>query len=209
MLGAMAHAFVRISGYGVRLLPRAPYLVRPTPPTLELTSIRNKEEHHESVDSQTPLGTHPFGDVFEGPSRESWQVEVGGVYVASIPADLMIRSWPEPDQPPFYMLSDGQGSMVYVQGPFPADKTPTIDGLGGEGQTLVARSKPESRPPWVEFSYTHKGEAWRQRHILMRLPGNIGCVVSVQARPERASAMGQTALRFAATLAPDPREDPT
>ncbi len=197
----MAHAYVRVAGHGLRLVPTAPYAIAAAGNRVEVVAEIDGVEQRISVSSSTPRGAHPYGDVLDGPDLDEWRVEVGGVYTVTWPVALQLRSWPEPDEPPFFAFGDDAGSVVYAQGPFPLDRVPALDEMIYEGQREVFRDD-AGDTPLIDLAYDHKGEAWRQRHIVALLPPGRGMVITVQARRAVADALGRIGLDVARSIAP-------
>ncbi len=198
----MAHAFLRIAGYGLRVLPAVPFAIRTHGSSLELAvPDEEKGEYAVRVDSATERTAHAFGDVFDGPADDVWRLEVGGVYVAQCPTELVLRSWPEPDQPPFFMLGDDAGSVVYVQGPFAAGRAPSLGSMCGAGQRERGRGD-HGALRWIDLSYEHRGAEWCQRHVVTPLAAGTAVVVTCQATAEHAPRIMASARDFAATVAP-------
>jgi hypothetical protein len=194
----MAHLFVRVAGHGVDLLPAPPYVVRLDGERLELTGLVADEERHAIVEAGGALDPE-LGELTGG-AQGGWRVEVGGVYSIDWDGELVLVSAPDPDQPPFCMFSDMAGSLVYVQGPMPADQIPPREAMRAEDQREVDRG--EQPGQWVELAYDHEGVAWRQRHLRLAFGGDHAVVVTTQAHAESAGRIHAAADRLAATIAP-------
>lgn len=197
----MSQAFVRIAGHGIRLLPRVPFAIRALDAALEVVIPDEAGDFTERVGGTTERKQHRYGDVFDGPTNAPWQLEVGGVYAADWPSELALVSWPEPNEPPFFMLSDDAGALVYVQGPYAAGSAPEIATMRGAGQREVGRGS-EGVVQWIDLSYEHRGAAWRQRHVVAPVGTRLVAVVTAQMPAPSAPSICALAVGFAASIVP-------
>lgn len=180
-------------------MPQAPFSINARDDALEVACIVGDLEKQMTIDATTLRAEHEVGDVFDGPEEPRWELEVGGVYAVTWPTELTLRSWPEPEEPPFFMFEDEVGSLMYVQGPFSAREIPDRDGMVGEGQREVGRGE-DGELRWLDLGYDHHDEPWRQRHVLVPLTDSEVLVVSGQSRAEVVEAMEGAALGVARSI---------
>jgi hypothetical protein len=128
----------------------------------------------------------------QGEARDRWWIETGP-FAVPWPAEYAFASSGDGGVPVFDLVGPG-GSLIYVQGPFPAEKRPeNLVDLVGPGQSLRAQGT-AGESEWVEVEYVHKGVPWRQRHYLLS-PWPTGHFVGItaQAREEHADLMARSA----------------
>jgi len=198
----MSHAFVRVAGLGLRIVPKAPFvmaLVGDAADTIELTGLVNDEEQHVRVRAGDTLAPE-FGALSVGPSHPGLRLEVGGVYELPWPTGgLALISAPDPGEPPFYMFSDLDGGLVYVQGPMPNEHVPSLDAMLGTGQRELQRGETAGHA-WVEMAYEHDGDEWRQLHVLAAFSTSHKVVVTTQAFADRATTIHAAAHEIASSI---------
>jgi hypothetical protein len=186
------HVFTVVSGFGLRVIPRAPYRLVHGPGAQEL------DIHHTSVEgprfarliadgvrgykSKIDQYTHSLADVLsveKGPVQGAWQLETHQFRLV-FPENFALHSVPGDSPSPFDLVGPEQ-TLIYVQAPA---KMPSLTGLCGPGQKVS-----QTGSNWIELIYEHEGNRWWQRH---ELSGRL--VLSAQG-PEKAKSMGQEALK--------------
>lgn len=208
----MANTFVRISGFGVRYVPRTPFRIVAAEPLGAAVgdSLAIAIESADDVDEALLTAAPPFGtpellekcgQLSPGPSWERWRLEIGGVYVIDWADGFEVVSSPIPEQPPFFMFAGGEGMFIYPQGPLDVASTPRLSQMKAEGQREVERN--DAGPfPYVEFAYRHDGEPWRQRHIVVALAPSVRMIVTSQAHEDVSARARDAAMKVAASIRP-------
>jgi hypothetical protein len=164
------HVFTVVSGYGLRVIPRAPFRVVRGPRPQEL------DVHHDGPEgpkfarliadgvggylSKIDQHTASLDDVLDaekGPIPDDWQLDTGQFRVA-FPAGFALHSVPADSISPFDLVGAGP-SLIYVQSPVHVSSPAA---LCGPGQTVS-----KSGNDWIEVTYLHDGKRWWQRHQIV------------------------------------------
>lgn len=211
----MSLHYVRFAGFGVRFAPHTPFRIELAPPagTAKGPSLAVSIEGEDLPDEVEIMAAPPFGDreqldvcgeLSPGPTADCWSVEVGGVYVIDWPEGFAAVSSPVPTEPPFVMFAGGSGSFVYAQGPLDASDTPSLDEMKAEGQSEVTRGALGERGDleFIEFSYLHANESWRQRHVKAMFAPGITVIISSQSLEADRERTNAASLRVAQSLRP-------
>jgi hypothetical protein len=193
------HVLARISGFGWTVVPYAPF---------QCESVADRPRalivQHESmgacvsVESGRPefelaAGTasiHDVADVMRGPAGDHWRIETT-VFMIRWPAGFAV--WSSAKAPGFDLLGP-HDTMIYLQGPVPAERVPPVEQMVAADQTMV-----EAGSDWVEVQYEHEGIAWRQKHRLVPLE-NYRMLVTAQGPAEHFAPADEAARQIAESL---------
>jgi hypothetical protein len=204
------HVYARLSGFGWTLLPLAPFRferVPGRPDSLAATHFApgGPRRANLTFTADGPAvelagGTQRVEEILDllpGPGLDHWAIETT-VFTVGWPASFALGSSPDP--PGFELLGPGR-AMVYVQGPFPRPRLPTLDAMAAPGQA-VRRQGRTARWAWVELEYRHEGTPWRQTHRVVDFRDDQVCVVTSQAPLGQATPADAAADEVAASLTP-------
>lgn len=178
------HVFCTLVGFGLRVIPRAPFRVRLAPggrpPALEVehdgpagtASARVLPDDRGGHACEPSEAAHVL-DVEPGPAADdAWLVDAPFVRFP-LPADFCLHSVPADSPSPFDLVGPDD-ALIYAQAP---RRLPPLERMFGPGQRAVARGA-----TWIELEYEHDGRPWWQRHELF----GDGVVFTAQAPAERA-----------------------
>jgi hypothetical protein len=181
------HVFTAIAGFGLRVIPRAPFVAiqGPNPGDLDIEHRspggrrfarilpQGQGRYKTLLDQRTPAP----GDVFTvepGPASTGWQLDTGP-YRVLFPKRFALHSVPAGSPSPFDLVGPG-GSLIFAQSP---GEIPDPREMCGPGQRIVKSGK-----EWVELAYELEGKPWWQRH---QICGQV--VFSAQAPSEHAGTL--------------------
>src|SRR5262249_48620391 len=124
-------------------------------------------------------------DLTGGPDEPAWYLTTTAFEVPW-PEGFTIASSPTPEQPPGFDLFAPGDSLLYIQGPFFADRVPPAEQLAAPGQTVV-QTGVSGVVTWVWLAYAHDGAEWHQIHH--RTPfDDVVLMTTLQARAALSSA---------------------
>lgn len=175
------HVFTVIAGFGLRVIPRPPFLARHGPGQDELDvevsgpagplGARILADHRGGYRSKLPPGTEALGEVLEvepGPSSEHWLLETER-FRARFPPGFTLHSVPRDSPTPFDLVGPG-GCLLYLQLP----------------ETLPDWGQPEGR---MERTYQHQGATWWQRYQVVEREGLLAVVTAQAPEGHRQEAL--------------------
>ena len=175
------HVFTAITGFGVRLIPKAPpYRYRLGPgSSVEVERSMGDAWRSARVDptaaSRSEEAKRDLADVLDiqtGPKWDRWWLDTS-LFRVPLPAGWVATSTDGPC--PFDLLGPAD-SLIFVQTP---RRLPPLDEMRAPEQSVVLTGS-TSRSDWIEVRYTQNGVEWRQRHDVLRLPA-MNLVVTGQA----------------------------
>ena len=186
---SVPHTVAAVSGFGLRVIPRAPFVVVRGPNANELDVqhqsprgprfvrvIPNGPGRYRTMIDQQTKSPAEVLDVAAGPVAGDWQLDTTAFRTA-FPPRFALHSAPADSPSPFDLLGPGS-SQIYVQAP---RRMPPASEMCGPGQRITKQG-----PDWVELAYEHQARKWWQRH---QIAGPL--VFSVQAPAEaRDAALG-------------------
>jgi hypothetical protein len=197
----VGHVFVRLSGFGVSLVPIWPYSFQrvegepgavtasyfgeEASPTATLSAVRN------TVVLKNAESLEQVVDVLDGPQEAAWRIETTS-FSMMWPEGFEISSQPAGDPTPFY-LHGRDGALIYTQGPLAPERVPAD--FAAPGQRIIHK---ESGPGFeaIELVYRHEGADWFQSHHLVPLGGRV-LIITAQSL----AANAEPTLRAAETVA--------
>ncbi|MEW4528297.1 hypothetical protein [Maioricimonas sp. JC845] len=203
------HVYTRVCGFGLTVVPRAPYRIRhaPEPPDaidVEYDSpegerfarlIPDNGGYRSRISPQTSSLYDVLG-IEAGPNLDRWRIETS-VFTCCWPAGYTICSNSFPQDPSPFDLLGPHREMIYVQRP---RNLPDVAELSAPGQTVV-RIERTGTSEWIDLAYEHDGQKWRQRHEVVTLDGER-TAVTTQAPDEFADEAVSAARAVAESLAP-------
>jgi len=189
---ASDHVLAVISGWSLRVIPRAPFrAVRGASPR-ELLVEHASLSARITADGAGGFRSEPDGDalgqvvdVERGPVAGAWMVETHA-FRAALPDGFALHSAPPGSPSPFDLVGPAS-SLIYVQSP---SRMPPIEAMCGPGQRVSGRGD-----TWIELEYGHDGVRWWQRHEVV---GRL--VFTAQATVESREAASDALKRFVASL---------
>jgi hypothetical protein len=203
------HVYARLSGYGLVLIPFAPYRFEALPDGRSLTVTHASPQGTRSA-RITPGPVAPTVHLEPGTASLDevvtlsndgqagpWRIETR-VFTCAWPAGFALAS--APDDGPFDLYGP-DGSLIYFQGPYPPERVPPTRGLVAPGQTLAGEGE-GSGFHWVEVSYPHEGRTWLKRYAFVPLTPEQVLVVTTQAPEQGAARATAAADELAASLRP-------
>ena len=203
----MGHAFTRVSGYGVALLPECGASLSATAiPTSIRIRVPGEPESTISIESarrelsgQASIFNAGI-ELTAGADTPSWQLETS-VFTCDWPSGLELVIPEEAPNPPFYLLGPDQMS-IWINGPLSRDKTPTAEKFRALGHTIRKASR-TGEIGWIEVSYPHDGQSWMQRYYVVPWKRQEVLVVVMQALDREATA--DPVALFVASIRETPR----
>jgi len=181
------HPFTAISGFGLRVIPRAPFVAIQGPNAGDMDVehrspggrrfarlIPQEQGRYKTLLDQR---TASPGDVFSvesGPASVGWHLDTG-LYRTLFPKRFALHSVPAGSPSPFDLVGPA-GSLIFAQSP---PEIPSPRQMCGPGQRVV-----KSAADWVELAYDFEGRKWWQRH---QICGRF--VFSAQAPSEHAGTV--------------------
>lgn len=203
-----AHVYARLSGYGLVLVPYAPYSftlladgrsVAVTHAAPEGTRSARITPGKASPTLHLEPGTSSLDEVVtlsaEGQPAH-WRIETQ-VFTCDWPRGFALHS---AESGPFDLLGPDE-SLIYLQGPYPPARVPPMNKLVIPGQTLVGQGEgPGFR--WVEVAYTHEGRRWHKRYAFAAWVQDHVLVVTGQALERNAVSTAAATDALAASLRP-------
>ena len=181
------HVFTAVSGFGLRVIPRAPFraCLGPSPEQLDVAHGSPEGERFVRLSADGSGGyTSELRDqasslvevldVTEGPQLERWHLDVGSFLVA-LPEGFELCSVPGDSTSPFDLVGPHE-TCLYVQRP---RVFPPIAKRVAPGQRVVDQGS-----DWIEVTYGHEGQEWWQRHQDARSKGALRLWFTVQALAE-------------------------
>jgi hypothetical protein len=175
------HVFTAVTGFGVRLIPKAPpYRYRLGPgSSVDVERSMGDAWRSARVDptegSRSEQATRDLADVLDiqtGPKWDRWWLDTS-LFRVPLPAGWVAASTEGPC--PFDLLGPAD-ALIFVQTP---RRLPPIGEMRSPEQSVVQTGS-TSRSDWIEVRYVLNGVEWRQRHDVLQVPG-INLVVTGQA----------------------------
>lgn len=191
------HSFVRLNGFGVTVVPRAPFRV-----AREAGSENVRIEHGDrsatlvvgaaGVEPDV-LGDGAIVEVDDADYDAAWTLETSA-FAFPWPQGFTLQSGPTPEQPPGFDLFAGDGRLIYAQGPFPSGKV-NRDALVEEGavRTLTGTI---GNAEFIESAWEAEGRRWKLRHYIFSSNGHV-LVFTAQSPVEYAEEVFVAADRLA------------
>lgn len=174
------HVFVRISGFRLTVVPRAPFRIEraaSTPGTVQvehdspqgrLTALLvPKDGGYTSKLSQSTAALGDVLDVTSGLDLDEWRIETT-LYACRWPTGYVLCSNAYPRDPAPFDLVGANGEIIFVQNP---QRMPVLEEMCAPGQT-VKRIEKSDRSQWIELEYQHDDRMWVQRHEVLALSGH-------------------------------------
>jgi len=190
------HAFARLNGYGLAVVPRSPYRINRE----ELGSDSIRVEHgdrlakiHIPRDGSEPEleGDVAIIDVEDVEPQPGWVMETTPFSIPW-PEGFTLQSGPPGGGPPGFDFFAGDGRLIYPQGPFAAGKV-ELEKLVEPGSTLTLRGT-VGAADFVECAYQAEGRPWKLRHYLLRRQSTAEVLVlTAQAPAEHSEKVFATA----------------
>lgn len=196
----MAHVFVRLAGYGLRLVPCWPYRFARSArrSTVQVTAFAVDGER-SALAGPGASSVPGVVDVDEGPVVGDWCLEVGP-FTISWPDGFDIESPRDPtDGTLFYLYGAGE-AMIFPQGPVPLERLAAPDALVAPGQRVTDRRRLDDDIQVVELTYEHEGERWWQAHWTIPLGRQRAMLFTGQAPIGRSDVVRAAGDRMAMTL---------
>ncbi|WP_203908037.1 hypothetical protein [Rhizocola hellebori] len=177
----MGHVFVRLSGFGMRLLPYWPYEFErdgETPDRVRVTHWADASRLTATVDSQHRESAEGIVDVSPGPEHQYWRAETG-IYGFTWPDGFVIGVSVDANDPtPFYLFGPDE-ARIYPQGPFPTEKMLDAAGWTGPGQKLAAQYHLDDIEVF-ELDFEYADSPWWQTHWAFPVGAGQSLVISGQ-----------------------------
>ncbi len=161
------HVFTVISGFGLRVIPRAPYRASLGPNSNELDVehdspdggrfarvVADREGGYTSKIDAATASLRDVVDVEAGPKLDRWHLDARW-FLAPLPRGFALHSVAADSPSPFDLVGPND-CLIFAQSP---QQVPDIATLCGPGQTILDRGA-----DWLEVAYVHEGSSWWQRH---------------------------------------------
>jgi len=201
----MGHVLARVSGFGWTILPRYPYRLA----HVEGNARALRVEHGGAVLKAATVSIDPEGPRLELSTGTSTPAEVCDLTTSEfldafrVETTVFTVGWPlgfdvvsvEPRGPSPFDFVSKEGSLLYIQGPFPTAHVPELEAMAAPGQRIIDRGT-HATTDWIELAYERAGRKHWQRHAAVRWGRESILVLTAQAIAEQAPAT-RTAARFA------------
>jgi len=169
---------VRLQGFGVVVVPTAPYRIGRAADGPETLLRIDTGERSETLDVTAPGARSELVALSPGDPAERWRIETA-VTSCAWPLGFELASDPD-GLSPFLLLGPGD-AMVWLAGPLASEKTQPIEKLVAEGQTVRAVAESGGRER-IDLDYEVGGERWWQRRYVIPWTDGETLVASGQAR---------------------------
>lgn len=175
----MQHVLTAIGGFGIRVIPRAPFQARVDEPLVLDVEVGGRKRarvvattdgHHVALGPET-YDPAEVMDVVPGPLDREWLLQTSRTTLM-FPRGYVLHSVDDGSPSPFDLLGD-EDELIYMQR---VPDTISIDDMLAPGQRETDRAG-----ELIEASYDHGGAVWCQRHILVRLGVGHTRVLTLQA----------------------------
>lgn len=193
---ARMHAYVRLNGFGVTVVPRPPFRI-----SREEASENVRVEHADRsatlVVGAKGVAPDVLGDVSVvrvTPTEydAGWTLETSA-FAFPWPAGFTLQSGPNPDVPPGFDLYAGDGRLIYPQGPYPSGKV-NRDALVQPGARKTQTGTVGSAE-FIECAYEAEDRPWKLRHYIFTARGHV-LVITAQSPLEHADVVFVAADRL-------------
>jgi hypothetical protein len=163
----MGHVFVRLNGYGLRLVPYWPYRFARVVGGVAVEVTR------WTADGPRVAVIHPDAarpvaevvDVGEASGDGNWVIETS-VFTVGWPDGFAIESSQDPtDRTAFYLVGPDE-AMIFPQGPVRAERLANVEALVAAGQRVHDRRRVGGIDV-VELAYDHEDRPWWQGHWMV------------------------------------------
>jgi hypothetical protein len=199
----VGHVFIRLSGFGMRLIPFWPYEFARTgaaPDSVEVVHMTEGGRAAATVDRGRRSSVAGVVDVLDGPDHEHWRLETS-VYGFEWPEGFEVGSAIDvEDRKPYYLYGPDDAA-IFPQGPLPTERVPDAAGLTAPDQT-VARQYRLDDIDVVELTYDHDGGPWWQTHWAFPIGAGKSLVITGQSPAKHRDLMLGAIDRMVSTLGP-------
>ena len=200
------HIYIRISGFGLSLLPFTPFRAgrsEEAPTSLDIIHFASTGEKFARVipdgsggfTSKLDQNTPSLYDVVEisaGTALPKWTLETSE-FTCDWPADYEIASTSFPRESTIIDLIGSNQQQIFIQS---AQKVPALRRMPARGQRIQSLDEATGS---IELHYTHQDDPWYQRHQIVRF-GSGALIVSCQAPEPLASSTGAAAGSVAESI---------
>jgi hypothetical protein len=198
------HVYARLVGYGLSITPYPGFrFERIGDSDFPIRVFRGEQSAILESGTQEAEVLGDVADVALGPTDQYWVIETtfcSAVWLSG----YSVQS--DQSGPPGYYLEGPSGTMIYTQGPIPAERIPPLEQMHGEGQRIAETGETDAIP-WVHLIYEHEGVAWVQRHYLVMFGLSQGMLVTVQAHEVASSSSIERAWPYVESLAKRKRRE--
>jgi hypothetical protein len=173
------HAFARVTGFGLSVIPRAPYRIQYADETSHAIDIEHQSPNgprfarlipdnggYKSKIDQHTESLFDVLDVESGPGINQWRIETT-IFRCCWPSNYALCSNNFPNDPGPFDLVGTNHEMIYIQRP---DNLPDVAKMCAPHQTVINIER-SAESEWVDLEYDHEGLLWRQRHEVITLLG--------------------------------------
>ena len=195
------HVLARLQGFGVIVLPKAPYRIERIEgePDTRLRIFHGEQSGVVDVrevvrgEERTELA-----DISEGDPRQSWRIETG-VVTHDWPHGFALSS--DPDELSPYVLFGPDDAMIWIAGPVDRARTTPIEKLVAEEQTVraVAQAGDNER---LDVDYVIDDEPWWQRRYVLAWGEGRALVLTAQARAATEETAAEAVDAIERSIAP-------
>ena len=137
------------------------------------------------------------GSLLAGPATSDWTLETS-LFRCAWPEGLTLASTEEGAPGPFELRGPG-GSVLFFEGPLTRAQVPSLQALVLPGQELRETGE-LSGHPFIDVGYTHTGQTWAQRHVLLSLGGGHLLLLTAQAQPAHVPLLWEACGALVATF---------
>lgn len=174
---------LRLSGFGVTVVPRVPFRIERVADSPETTLRVWSAERESTVDVDAiRRGEAPIDDaleVSEGDEGRGWRIETD-VFSCSWPRGFALSS--DPDELSTFLLVAANDAMLWISGPLAREKVLPIDQLADEDQTVRAVAETAAGDARLDLDYVLEGELWWQRRYVIAWDEGQALVLSAQSK---------------------------
>jgi hypothetical protein len=184
------HSFARLRGFGIAIVPNAPYVIRRIGDGSDDRIAIDHDGRRAVIDPRADAHSGEWNAVAEvsaAVGAKLWHIDFSR-HTVEWPNNFALASSELAGVP--FELWGTDGALISPQGPY--DPAPTPEQMVAPGQHLVATGHDEDLV-FAEVGYRHEDLAWRQRHTVCP----AGWVITAQAIEAQAQPLFAVAARLA------------
>jgi hypothetical protein len=195
----VGHVFVRLSGFGLRLVPYWPYEFARNRASVEVTNWTYDGPRSALIERGRPSSVDGVVDVMDGPEHRFWRVETS-LFGFEWPEGFSVASAQDDSDHTLFYLKGPDDAVVYPQGPLADERVPPPAELVAPGQEIVQTYAFDNDVHVVELAYEHEGKPWWQSHWKVPVGASRVVVFSGQAPAVHADITRAAVKRIVTTL---------
>lgn len=202
------HVYVWISGYGLTVVPFAPYEIKfgtDGPATLDIRHFTSKGNlfarliadqmggYRSKIDQHTK-SLFDVTDIAEGAKAPYWQIETSW-FCCNWPEGYSLFSTEYPDDSVLFEMTNNHNDLIFIQNGMNA---PQLSDMYSPEQRVININESTNT---IEIEYDNQDNTFYQRHQKI-IKNNINIVLSAQSLYERSRTVTSVAASIAESIQP-------